>query len=174
LSTVRVALVADTHGYLNERVAEHVSGCDLVVHAGDVGGAGVLDRLGSRGAEVVAVRGNNDTAGRWPQSEQRVMEALPLEAELDLPGGVLVVVHGDRAGPASRRHGRLRRLFPRARAVVYGHSHRLNCDRGARPWILNPGACGRSRTYGGASCLILRAGPTRWSVQVFRVEPAPP
>jgi hypothetical protein len=35
----RVAILADTHGFLDPRVAEQVAECDLAIHAGDIGGA---------------------------------------------------------------------------------------------------------------------------------------
>ncbi len=41
---LRVAILADTHGLLRPRVLELAAGCDLILHAGDVGEAGVLDR----------------------------------------------------------------------------------------------------------------------------------
>jgi hypothetical protein len=34
--------------------------------------------------------------------------------------------------------------------------------------VLNPGAAGRTRTYGGPSCLLLIAGETDWKVEVHR------
>lgn len=164
----RVALLADTHGYLDPRVAEVVRGCDLAVHAGDVGGLEVLRALRPRARRVVAVRGNNDNARRWAAAERAALEALPEEARLDLPGGTLVVVHGDRVVPAAQRHDRLRRRYAHARAVVYGHSHRLVCDCDATPWVLNPGAAGRARTFGGPSCLVLEARRDGWRVRVLR------
>ncbi|WP_414717181.1 metallophosphoesterase family protein [Tahibacter sp.] len=86
-----------------------------------------------------------------------------------MPGGRLVVVHGDRWPPRGR-HAALRRAFPAARAVVYGHSHRLAVDVDAEPWILNPGAAGRARTYGGPSCLLLQASTREWRVVAQRYE----
>lgn len=159
---MRVAIVADTHGFLDPRVEQVVAACDVAVHCGDIGD-GVLPRLQPGTGTVVAVRGNNDAPAT---------EAGPLarEALLDLPGGTLVVVHGDRL-PASRRHAGLRRAYPHARVVVYGHSHRLLCDRAQRPWVANPGAAGRRRTYGGPSCLVLVAGPDGWRVRTRRFTP---
>jgi predicted phosphodiesterase len=59
---VRVALLGDTHGFLDERVAAAAGTCDVVMHTGDVGARAVLDQLGAGGATVLAVRGNNDVA----------------------------------------------------------------------------------------------------------------
>jgi len=167
-----VAIVSDTHGVLDPRIAECVGRCDYAVHAGDIGAATVLEALRPRLA-VVAVTGNNDVASKWVEGQREVLAALPEEARLALPGGDLVAVHGHRAGAAVARHARLRRAYPDARAVVYGHSHRLSVDVDADPWVLNPGAAGRSRTYGGPSCLILRAAVRSWRVEVVRFDPLP-
>ncbi|MGC9008626.1 MAG: metallophosphoesterase family protein [Halothiobacillaceae bacterium] len=53
---IRVALVADTHGMLDERIAEIVADCDLVVHAGDIGAPRVLAALQPKSGRVMAVR----------------------------------------------------------------------------------------------------------------------
>jgi putative phosphoesterase len=166
---MRVLIVSDTHGQLDERIASLARNCDVVVHAGDVGNAAVLDALRAGGAEVFAVRGNNDVASKWPRNERAVLDPLEDEARVELPGGTLIAVHGDRYAPATR-HARLRRDYADARAVVYGHSHRLVIDDGASPWILNPGAAGRARTYGGPSCLLLDARAKAWRVESQRFE----
>jgi putative phosphoesterase len=170
---MRVLLLADTHGQLDARIAELARTCDVVVHAGDVGNAAVLDALSYGGARVIAVRGNNDVASKWPRGDLRKLGALDDEARIALPGGTLVVVHGDRHAPATR-HARLRRAYPDARAVVYGHSHRLVVDDTATPWTLNPGAAGRARTHGGPSCLVLDARAKSWRIETHRFERAQP
>lgn len=168
---VRVALLADTHGRVDERIVELVAQCDCAVHAGDIGAAAVLDALRPRGGVVLAVRGNNDVPDKWPAGEGDRLQGLPWEASLELPGGRLVAVHGDRAGPGRTRHAWLRRAYADARAVVYGHSHQLSCDQAQVPWVLNPGAAGGTRTFGGPSCLILHASDARWRVELRRFEP---
>ena len=61
---VKVVVLADTHAPRRwrscpPRVAGHLRGADLILHAGDVCTAGVLDELAAY-APVRAVRGNND------------------------------------------------------------------------------------------------------------------
>ena len=164
---MRVLILSDTHGQIDARIAALAHACDAVVHAGDVGNAAVLDTLQASGANLIAIRGNNDVASKWPRGDRVTLDALEDEARIDLPGGTLVAVHGDRYTPATR-HARLRREYPDARAVVNGHSHRLVVDDAATPWILNPGAAGRARTYGGPSCLVLDARPKAWRVEPVR------
>lgn len=153
---MRIALIADTHGHLDERIAAAIAGCDRIVHAGDVG-RGVIEALEALERPLTVIRGNNDPGDvPWPES-----------VELDLPGGVLTVVHGHQ-WPAKNRHARLRAAYSDARAVVCGHSHRQVVDRDEQPWVLNPGAAGRTRTYGGPAGLILTASERQWRVRVLR------
>jgi putative phosphoesterase len=168
--TVLVCLLSDTHGVLAEPIAELVRDCDIAVHAGDIGNAAVLQALEPRSGKIVAVLGNNDVAGKWPATDRKLLKHLPSEAELGLPGGILHVEHGHRVNPVSARHAKLRKRHPHARAILYGHSHRLNCDLGNAPWVLNPGAAGYSRTFGGPSCLLLHAGLRGWRVEERRFE----
>jgi putative phosphoesterase len=166
---LRVLLLADTHGHLDARIAALARECDIAVHAGDVGSWAVIDALRAGVAQVIAVRGNNDVPSKWPRGERDAAGAFGDIARIDLPGGVLVATHGDAYAPATR-HARLRAAHADARAIVYGHSHRLVVDDGASPWILNPGAAGRARTYGGPSCLVLEASARTWRVEARRFE----
>jgi putative phosphoesterase len=167
---VRVVILSDTHGRIDPELLELARTAELVVHAGDVGGAHVLEQLADGARPVLAVRGNNDDATRWAPEEHAALASLPDRLRVELPGGTLAVEHGHRAGPVRERHARLRRRHPDVRAVVYGHSHRAVIDDEAEPWVLNPGAAGRERCYGGASCLILEAEPQGWAVQRRRAR----
>jgi putative phosphoesterase len=167
----RVAILSDTHGRLDPRIAGVVASCDCAVHAGDIGAVAVLDALRPLMKTVVAVLGNNDVAGKLDAGDWAVLRAVPDEARLELGSGLLVVVHGHKAGPVGTRHEWLRNRYPAARAVIYGHSHRTVCDRSETPWILNPGSAGLSRTFGGPSCQVLSTGGGRWKVETVRFPP---
>ena len=164
----RVAILADTHGFLDPRIADRITECDYALHAGDVGGADVLCALNPRD-RIVAIRGNNDTPAKWADSEWHFLENLPGEARVDLPGGSIVLVHGDDKRSIAERHKALRAAFPDAAAVVYGHSHRLVMDCDETPWILNPGAAGRTRVQGGPSCLLLYCAPEGWELEAVQL-----
>ncbi len=162
----RVALLGDTHGALDARIADLIRQCDIAVHTGDIGGAAILEALRPK-LSVFAIRGNNDDQKHWPADEYDQLCMLVERQIVALPGGALAVIHGHQ-WPAKNRVQRLRDEFPKARAVVFGHSHRLLVDKQKRPWVLNPGAAGRTRTYGGPSCLVLTASQNRWSLQTQR------
>ena len=167
--TVSVAIVSDTHGYLDERVAAIVAECDYALHAGDICGAGVLEEMRPR-RRVIAVRGNNDVEGFWPAGEDAILAEIPQTATLDLPGGTLAMEHGHKHGFNTPSHDSLRLSYPAASVVVYGHTHIQVCDTETTPWVLNPGASGQTRTRGGPGCLVLYAGPDEWRVVAHRFE----
>jgi uncharacterized protein len=136
---MRAVLLADTHipdgsgRALDDRVLRAAAGADLVLHAGDVTGAELLDRLAEL-APVRAVLGNNDT-GR--------AAALPEELVLDLDGVTVALLHD--SGARKGRPARMARRFPGADLVVFGHSHMpedLPPDRGSGggPRLFNPGS----------------------------------
>ena len=177
-SSLRIVIVSDTHGEVDDRIAGEAMRSDIVVHAGDIGSLEVLKALSPSSGRVIAVRGNNDVRGNWRQSEWELLESLPWESRLALPGGELVVIHGHRYGNPGRSHARMRSDYPDARLVVYGHSHRKCTDRSAAPWILNPGAAGRVRTFGGPTFCLLRAAGARWQLETRQLpvatrKPAP-
>jgi putative phosphoesterase len=156
---MRIALIADTHGHIDPRIADAVRGADVLVHAGDVGD-GIEAAITPLAKRIVIVQGNNDPGDSgWPESEV-----------LDLPGGKLAVIHGDQ-WPAKTRHRKLRERFPHAQAIVCGHSHRRVQDTDETPWVLNPGAAGRSRAYGGPGWIELIAESGRWQLRADSFEP---
>jgi uncharacterized protein len=132
---VRVVVLADTHAPRRWRscppaVARELRGADLILHAGDVCTAQVLTEL-AQYAPVVAVLGNNDgpDVARWG--------ATPT-AELTLDGLAVAMLHD--SGPAAGRLARMRRRFPRADLVVFGHSHIPLDESGYGLRIFNPGS----------------------------------
>ncbi|MGN8158196.1 metallophosphoesterase family protein [Salinisphaera sp. RV14] len=156
---MRIVILADTHGFLDPRIAECAAGAALIWHAGDVGD-GIAAALAALADETIIVSGNNDPADApWPEAVSR-----------ELPGGRLAMMHGHQ-WPARTRHRRLRAEFPEARAVVCGHSHRRMLETGDTPWLLNPGAAGKSRAYGGPGYIELIAEAGAWRVEPVVFEP---
>jgi hypothetical protein len=149
---MRIGVVADTHcpeflDELPEALFRELQGVDLIVHAGDVGGPGTLDRLREI-APVEAVRGDHDPAA----------SGLPLSRELELAGHRVAIVHGNRSRlleepvtflntillglwfPTPGLAAALRRRFPRAGVIVYGHTHQPHATVHDGALLFNPGA----------------------------------
>jgi uncharacterized protein len=132
---MKVAVLADTHAprYWKScpaEVARRLEGVDLILHAGDVCRATVLEELAAF-APVRAVLGNNDTpdVAAW---------GAPETLRLELDGLAVAMVHD--AGPARGRPARLRRRFPDAELVVFGHSHIPLDESGDGVRMFNPGS----------------------------------
>ena len=164
-NTVSVGILSDSHGHLDPRVKNTVNQCDYIVHAGDIFNAHILEQLEPK-KELIAVAGNNDFPAFWKAEEADVVKALPLNDKLQLPGGLLVVEHGHRLGNTPD-HEDFRSDHAEARLVVYGHTHLRVIDQKAEPWIVNPGASGAVRNYGGPSCLVLHASEDKWEIETF-------
>ena len=164
---MKALLLGDTHGWVDDSIVELAAGMELVVHTGDIGSASVLAALKSRCGNVLAVAGNNDVPKKWSVDEHHVLSGLPESLQIELPGGVLAIEHGHRIWDSANYHSRLRNKYPDTRAIAYGHSHIRRIDTTNQPWVMNPGAAGRVRTKGGASCLVLTVKPDRWSVREF-------
>ena len=113
----RVVVTADTHmrrdwrRVLPDAAVEVLATADVILHAGDVVHAFVLDVLAEH-APVHAVLGNND---------HELVGELPEVLELELDGVRIGMVHD--SGPARGRASRLHERFPDRDVVVFGHSH---------------------------------------------------
>jgi uncharacterized protein len=132
---VQVMVLSDTHAPRRWKscpaaVAARLRGTDLILHAGDVCTAAVLDELGAY-APVRAVLGNNDgpDVAAW---------GAPPTLALDLDGLPVAMIHD--SGARQGRLGRMRRLFPAARLVVFGHSHIPLDESDGEVRIFNPGS----------------------------------
>jgi uncharacterized protein len=129
---VVVGLISDTHGQLRPEISDLFKGVDLIVHAGDVGGAAVLRDLG-RIAPVLAVSGNMD---------DRQAPLLPRERLIPIGSLTLHVSHGDELG---RPTPALLLATYDAEVIVYGHTHRPLLLRERGRVVVNPGAAGPRR-----------------------------
>lgn len=167
---LRVGVISDTHGNIDAHVQNHLRCCEVILHAGDIGSINVINQLKRINHNVISVRGNNDVAAKWPPHEHTDLNMINELAEIKLPGGNIVVTHGDKFNPVASRHKKLREHFPSAKAIVYGHSHQLVCDQSDTPWVLNPGAAGKNHTKGGASCLVVFTSKDKWEISEFRNE----
>jgi putative phosphoesterase len=133
---VVLAVIADTHmprgpRRIPEACLERLEAAEAILHAGDFLELEVLEAIQALGPPVYAVRGNGDSS--------QLQARLPLMRTVKAGGATIGMVHD--AGPATGRLNRMRRRFPDADAVVFGHSHiplHETSDDGFQ--IFNPGS----------------------------------
>jgi putative phosphoesterase len=150
----RIGLISDTHGLLREEALLALRGSELILHAGDVGDAAILEKLREL-APVVAVRGNVDT-GPWSLN-------LPETAVAEASSASIYILH-DRKALA---------LDPAAagfQIVVSGHSHKP--DRSERQGVLyiNPGSAGPRRFRLPITVALLNLSVRPWALEFVDLE----
>lgn len=124
-----IGVISDTHGLLRTEAVQELQGVDLILHAGDVGSAEVLETLKDV-APVVAVRGNNDK-GAWANQ-------LPHWEVAQVGVIYIYVIHDvnemDLSPAAAGFH-----------VVVSGHSHKPSIEKRKGVLYVNPGSAGPRR-----------------------------
>jgi len=124
-----IGIISDTHGLLRPEAMKALRGCELIVHAGDLGSAEVLRDL-KRIAPVVAVRGNVDVES-WANRLHGVEVA-------EWAGNSFYILH--RIADLD--------LKPKAAgfaAVIFGHSHQPSIEWRDGVLFFNPGSAGPRR-----------------------------
>lgn len=150
----RIGVVSDTHGLVRPELLEALSGVEMIIHAGDVGAAQVLEALGAH-APVVAVRGNMD-GGPWARGLREV-EVIEIDRSL------LYVLHDAQEidlDPAAAGF----------RAVISGHSHRPKLYRRNGVLFLNPGSAGPRRFRLPVSAAILHLEDDSVDAELIELE----
>jgi uncharacterized protein len=124
-----LGIISDTHGLLRPEAVEALRGVDRILHAGDVGGDGILREL-AKLAPVTAVRGNMDKGDFG--------STLPETEAVEVGGALLYLVHDletlDLNPAAAGFH-----------AVVFGHTHMPEIREAAGVQYINPGSAGPER-----------------------------
>lgn len=144
-----IGLISDTHGLMRPEALTALEGSGLIIHAGDVGNPGIIEKLGAV-APVVAVRGNIDK-GIWASQ-------LPLTAVVEARSALIYVLHDvqqldlDPAGAGFQ-------------LVVSGHSHHPGQTERAGVMYLNPGSAGPRRFRLPITVARLDLGRTPWNVE---------
>jgi uncharacterized protein len=132
---IKIGLISDTHGYMDDRIIHHLKGCDEVWHLGDVGQASCLEPL-TEHYKVRGVYGNID--GTEVRSQLREFGIIKIQ------GITFLLIHI--ANAISRYNPKVRELIQKhnPNILVCGHSHILKVKHDTRFNLLyiNPGAAG--------------------------------
>ena len=124
-----VGVISDTHGLLRSQAVDALLGSDLIIHAGDIGAADVIEQLREI-APVVAIKGNVD---REPWAE-----TFADTQTVRIEGVSVYVVHNVREmnfNPGASGFD----------VVISGHSHKPLVEKRDDVLYVNPGSAGRRR-----------------------------
>ena len=151
-----LGVISDTHGLLRPEAVHALQGCDLILHAGDIGTPEVLTGLAEI-APLVAVRGNVD-GGRWAAK-------LPMTELVEVGEHSLYLLHD-----VSQLD-----LDPAAAGIVVvisGHAHQPRVERKDGILFLNPGSAGPRRFRLPVALARLRLGGGPPEAEIVELEPA--
>jgi len=155
MPSIRVGLIADTHGLFRPEIAAVFAGVERILHAGDVGSASVLAAL-RQIAPTDAVYGNVDDP-RDP--------ALTRECAITLGGVTIHVSHGHELG---RPTAELVLARYSGDVLVFGHTHTAVTMRGRdNRLVINPGAAGPKRFHLRPSVALLTLADGRAEVEII-------
>ena len=126
---MRIGVISDTHGLLRPEAIDALAGVEHILHAGDVGGIEILERLRAI-APVTAIRGNVDGFGPCA--------ALPEVEVVELGGVFLYMLHDLHALD-------LDPVAAGMAAVISGHSHQPKMEERRGVLYFNPGSAGPKR-----------------------------
>lgn len=133
---MRIGLISDTHGYLDDSILRHLDSCDEIWHAGDFGSLSVADRLAAH-KPLRGVYGNIDG--------QEIRQNYPEHLRFRCEQVDVWMTHI--GGYPGRYHPTIRQaiaLDP-PQLFICGHSHILKViyDEKLQCLHLNPGAVGK-------------------------------
>ncbi len=131
-----IGVLSDTHvySYGARRLPEEILdlfrrfNVGLILHAGDINVARVIDQL-SQVAPVIAVRGNND--------DQVLSHILPLTVKFEVGSFKFVLLHGHMGRTARSEAAKIAKGVD---CVVYGHSHIPLIEKVDDAILFNPGS----------------------------------
>ncbi|WP_419664021.1 phosphodiesterase, MJ0936 family [Desulfosarcina variabilis str. Montpellier] len=149
-----IGVLSDTHGLLRPEIEKQLSGCDHILHAGDIGDGAILQRL-EQIAPVVAVRGNMDY-GSWSN-------ALPVKEMVEIEGVFFYLLH-------DLYHLDLDPLAAGIHVVVSGHTHQAKLFRKDGVIYLNPGSAGHRRSHYPISMAMVHIDEKTVTPQIIEID----
>lgn len=148
----RIGVLSDTHGLLRPEVLSALSGCDAIIHGGDINKPEILEQLENI-TPVYVVRGNNDK--EWA-------EHLPITLTFQIEQCRFFLVHNKKQVPGD---------LTGIDAVIFGHSHKYFAQElEGRLW-LNPGSCGKRRFDQEITLAILTVDGSSLSAEKIDIQP---
>jgi len=162
---MRIGLLSDTHGFLDDGIFTHFENCGEIWHAGNIGSSDILDRL-NKFRPVRMVFGNID----GPEIRSRLSEDLQWCVEDVHVYMTHIGGYPGRYDPRARQE----LVHRKPNLFVCGHSHILKVmrDKGLDLLHINPGASGHSGWHSKRTIMrfVIEAGNVR-DIEVVELGP---
>jgi uncharacterized protein len=134
--SIRIGLISDTHGHLDDAILEALQPCDEIWHAGDVGSVEVIDTIQAL-HPIRGVYGNID--------DHIVRRIFPEELIFTVEGLKVYMVHIGGYPTRYVKEVKKRLVSEKPDLYICGHSHicKVVPDYTLNLLHMNPGACGQ-------------------------------
>jgi len=133
----KIALISDTHSYIDDSILQHCKEADEIWHAGDIGSFEVVEALEQTGKTLRMVYGNIDG--------QKFRRSFPLDLHFNIEGLQVYITHI--GGYPGKMYNRVITQIKKEKPGLYvcGHSHicKVMPDQKHNLLHMNPGACGQ-------------------------------
>ena len=139
-----VGVISDTHGLMRLGVKNIFKNVNLIIHAGDIGNAAIIQTLAEI-APVIAVRGNIDT--------ENGLDRFPAVQKIRIGKFCLTVIHNIQEININ--------TAGKNEMVIFGHSHKPLIERRDKTVLFNPGSAGRKRFSLPLSVGLITVTPNR-------------
>ncbi|MBH0200764.1 MAG: metallophosphoesterase family protein [Nitrospira sp.] len=128
VQTIRLGVIADTHGLFDPAIARHFHGVDHIIHVGDIGNRSVIEQLQTI-APVTAVSGNVDG---YEES------GFPVEAVITLNGFRIEIRHIVFEAGKLTKEGRAFLDRTQPDICIFGHTHQPKNEWLGDTLLFNP------------------------------------
>lgn len=133
--TIRLGVIADTHGLFDPVILRHFHQVDHIIHAGDLGKLSVIEQLRTI-APVTAVSGNVDGYEK---------SGFPIEALIELDGFRIAIRHVVFEAGRLTKEGRAFLDRTKPDICIFGHTHQPMNGWLGDTLLFNPGSAGPRR-----------------------------
>lgn len=133
---IKIALISDSHSYIDHKTLSYLQDVDEIWHAGDIGTLDVMEAL-PKNKPIRGVYGNID--------DQTIQENYPEWQEFELGDVKVLMTHIGGKPPHYAKGVKQKIKESGAQLFICGHSHicKVEFDPSLNCLYMNPGAMGR-------------------------------
>ena len=155
---MKIGVISDTHGKLDERILPLFDGVEHIFHGGDIGNHSIIETLETV-APVTAVIGNTDWCVTYPLFQRR-----------ELGGKRFFMTHqvGDPEKPMREVREKVAEYKPDV--VIFGHTHVMYAERHDGVLFFNPGSASQRKAGHPLSVALIHIRNGRLDREFIRLD----